>query len=174
MGKLIPRWIEFWLITSTIICALDMSYTMLRPHSLKDGAIGKFFYFWHIYASVDLRYANWNDLTSMSTGRLMTVELVMNILAIYMDRKESRHTLLTVFTSSVFVLWKTSIYLCMLKTISKLLPDLGLYISPAAGNIDYIAEGTTLWQLIFVFWAPNLVWVVVPFCVIVALWNRSV
>jgi hypothetical protein len=61
---------------------------------------------------VDIRYADSKDLMSMSTGRLMTVELVMNILAIVMDRKQSRHTLLTVFTSSVLVFWKTAIYLC--------------------------------------------------------------
>lgn len=89
----------------------------------------------------------------------MMVELIMNILAIFMDRKGSRHTLLTVFTSTVFVFWKTCIYLMM-------------YIAPAPGNDSYIADGTTLLQYIFIFWVPNLFWIFVPLSVIVALWNR--
>lgn len=74
----------------------------------------------HIYADVDIRYASTNDLTSMATGRLMSAEIVMNVLAIFMDRQQSRHTLLTVFTSTVMVLWKTAIYLCKPKnTLNK-------------------------------------------------------
>jgi hypothetical protein len=48
----------------------------------------------------------------------------------------------------------------------------GLYIAPIAGNPDFIAKGTSLLKLIFVFWLPNLFWIVVPFAVICGLWNR--
>lgn len=44
MGKIIPFWIEVWLIASTVICAADMAFTMLRPYTLKDGILGNVFF----------------------------------------------------------------------------------------------------------------------------------
>ncbi|KAI6184014.1 hypothetical protein M3Y97_00550700 [Aphelenchoides bicaudatus] len=148
MGKIIPVWIEIWLIASTVICTLDVTYTMLRPHTLRN-----------IYSDVDIRYGTTSDLTSMATGRLMIIELVMNILAIFMDRARSRHTLLTVFSTTLMVFWKTAVYLC-------------LYVFPAEGNPDYIAPGASCLKVFLIFWVPNLFWMFVPFTVLVSLWNR--
>lgn len=35
----LPLWIEIWLIISGIICAADVSFTMLRPLTNKEGSL---------------------------------------------------------------------------------------------------------------------------------------
>ena len=37
----------------------------------------------NIYADVDYRYARTNDLVTMANGRVMLVELVLNVIAIW-------------------------------------------------------------------------------------------
>lgn len=37
-------WIEIWLITSGIICAADVSFTMLRPLTNKGGSLEKLYH----------------------------------------------------------------------------------------------------------------------------------
>lgn len=39
-SRLLPLWIEIWLWFSTVICTLDISYTMLRPATLRGGSLG--------------------------------------------------------------------------------------------------------------------------------------
>lgn len=98
---LLPRWIRWWLIVSAIICSIDVSFTMLRPMTLRDGplyslyylcSIVTFVYFisclWcisgNIYADIDVRYGSTNDLVTHVTGPLMILEIVLNVIALIM------------------------------------------------------------------------------------------
>ncbi|TKR89578.1 hypothetical protein L596_013658 [Steinernema carpocapsae] len=157
--KILPLWIEIWLIVSTILCTLDVIYTMLRPWTTRGGSLENVYYFWNIYSDVDLRYADAKDLVTMATGRIMIVELVMNIVAILMDRRGSRHTVLTAFTSSAFVFWKTLLYMV-------------LYIRQPEGTPTYLAEDASYMRIFWVFWVADGFWLVLPFAVMVALWNQ--
>uniref|UniRef100_A0A0K0DQZ0 PhoLip_ATPase_C domain-containing protein n=1 Tax=Angiostrongylus cantonensis TaxID=6313 RepID=A0A0K0DQZ0_ANGCA len=111
----------------------------------------------NVYASVDARYADANDLVTCATGRIMLIEIALNLITL--SRRQSRHTLLTAFTTSAFVFWKTLWFLT-------------LYIMPPPGNMSYFAEETTYLHLLLIFWIPNGLWVAVPFTVMVALWNK--
>ncbi|VDM57015.1 unnamed protein product [Angiostrongylus costaricensis] len=156
--RILPLWIEIWLGSSSIICFLDVMFTMLRPYST-NGILATFFYIWNVYASVDARYADANDLVTCATGRIMLIEIALNLITLTMSRRQSRHALLTAFTTSAFVFWKTLWFLT-------------LYIMPPPGNMSYFADETTYLRLVLIFWIPNGFWVAVPFTVMVALWNK--
>uniref|UniRef100_A0A0R3S6A5 Transmembrane protein n=1 Tax=Elaeophora elaphi TaxID=1147741 RepID=A0A0R3S6A5_9BILA len=94
----------------------------------------------------------------MATGRLMVIEIILNIVALYLCRDYPRHAKLTTFLTSAFVFWKTLLYMT-------------LYIAPPQGSINYLAESAGTWKRIFIFWLPDLVWCLVPLAIIVNLWN---
>ncbi|MFH4980436.1 hypothetical protein AB6A40_007145 [Gnathostoma spinigerum] len=151
-------WIKTWLIISTVLCTLDVIYTMFRPYTLRGEALGGLYYLWNIYSDVDLRYGEANDLVTMATGRVMVIEIVMNVLALIMDRRRSRHATLVAFTSSAFVLWKTLWYMA-------------LYIRTPDGTPSYIAEDAGCLKIFLVFWVPDGIWVIVPLLVMISLWD---
>ncbi|KAK0412680.1 hypothetical protein QR680_006349 [Steinernema hermaphroditum] len=157
--KILPFWIELWLIVSTVLCALDVIYTTLRPLTTRGGSLENVYYFWNIYSDVDLRYADHKDLVTMATGRIMIIELIMNVAALVMARQRSRHTVLTAFTSTAFVFWKTLLYMV-------------LYIRQPEGTPSYIADDASYMKIFWVFWVADGFWLVVPLAVMVALWNQ--
>ncbi|KAK5969883.1 hypothetical protein GCK32_018429, partial [Trichostrongylus colubriformis] len=113
----------------------------------------------NLYASVDVRYADEKDIVTCSTGRVMLIEIVMNVVAVVMSRRRSRHALLTAFTSSAFVFWKTLWFL-------------SLYVLPPLGNRSYFNESSSYLDIFLIFWIPNGFWVVMPFIVMKSLWNK--
>ncbi|KAM3718312.1 putative 3-beta-hydroxysteroid-Delta(8),Delta(7)-isomerase [Dirofilaria immitis] len=131
---------------------------MLRPYTLRGNIFGSIYELWNIYGDVDLRYATTNDIVTMATGRLMIIEIIINIIALYTSRDYPRHAKLITFLTSAFVFWKTLLYVTM-------------FILPPEGSIDYFAESATIWKRILIFWIPNLIWCFVPLTVMINLWN---
>uniref|UniRef100_A0A7E4VIY4 EXPERA domain-containing protein n=1 Tax=Panagrellus redivivus TaxID=6233 RepID=A0A7E4VIY4_PANRE len=156
-GLQLPVWIEIWLGISAILCTLDVGYTMLRPLTNRGGALECVYELWNWYADIDLRYGTPNDLVTMATGRVMIIEIVMNIVAMVLNRTGSKHTFICAFTTNAFVFWKTVLYMA-------------LYINPAPGNISYINPTASLFDQIVYFWIPDLFWVLVPLVVLIRLW----
>uniref|UniRef100_A0A8R1XRP5 EXPERA domain-containing protein n=1 Tax=Onchocerca volvulus TaxID=6282 RepID=A0A8R1XRP5_ONCVO len=156
-----PRWIQNWLKITTVICILDVGYTMLRPYTLRGNTLGKIYELWNIYGDVDLRYATTSDIVTMATGRLMIIEIILNIIALYLCRDYPRHAKLTTFLTSAFVFWKTLLYITM-------------FIFPPKGSVNYMAESANIWKRIFIFWIPNSIWFFVPLAVMANLWNNLV
>ncbi|GMS97193.1 hypothetical protein PENTCL1PPCAC_19368, partial [Pristionchus entomophagus] len=158
-GSLLPQWVLYWLKFSTVICTLDVTYMMMRPMTSRGGGwLAVVFEGWNIYADFDYRYADPNDLFTMMTSRVMILELIMNILAIRMNNRRSRHTVPTAFTTTAFVFWKTVMYFT-------------IYIRQPEGTQVYINPDASLLQHIFVFYIPNSIWVIMPLLVMVALWD---
>ncbi|VIO93905.1 Uncharacterized protein BM_BM6441 [Brugia malayi] len=156
-----PRWIQIWLKLSTLICSLDVAYTMLRPHTLRGNTLGIFYELWNIYSDVDLRYATTNDIVTMATGRLMVIEIILNIAALYLCRHYPRQAKLTAFLTSAFVFWKTLLYMTM-------------FIAPPQGSANYLAESAGIWKQVFIFWLPDLVWCFVPLAAMMHLWSELI
>ncbi|WKX94498.1 hypothetical protein Q1695_011629 [Nippostrongylus brasiliensis] len=156
--RILPFWVEVWLGVSAVICFMDVMFTMLRPYTTQ-GFLSPFYAGWNLYASVDVRYADENDIVTCATGRVMLVEIALNLLALYLSGRRSRHALLIAFTTTAFVFWKTAWYLM-------------LYIMPPPGNRSYFTADSTHWHILLIFWIPNGFWVVIPFIVMVTLWNK--
>ena len=89
----------------------------------------------------------------------MIIEIVMNLVSMFMNRSGSKHTFITAFTTNAFVFWKTVVYMA-------------LYISPAPGNPSYINPTATTFDIIVYFWIPDAVWLLMPFIVLVRLWTE--
>ena len=87
----------------------------------------------------------------------MVIEIIMNIIALFLNRTRSKHTLITAFTTNSMVLWKTVWYMV-------------LYIRVPEGNPEYINPTASFWQIIFCFVIPNSVWIIIPALVLVRLW----
>uniref|UniRef100_A0A7I4Y7N1 Transmembrane protein n=1 Tax=Haemonchus contortus TaxID=6289 RepID=A0A7I4Y7N1_HAECO len=158
LTRILPLWIEVWLVMSAVICFLDVMFTMLRPHTT-EGFLSSLYLPWNLYASVDVRYADEKDVVTCGTGRVMLIEIVMNLIAVVMSRRLSRHALLTAFTTSAFVFWKTFWFLT-------------LYVLPPAGSRSYFNDNSTYLDILLIFWIPNGFWVVMPFLVMKSLWNK--
>ncbi|CAD6198404.1 unnamed protein product [Caenorhabditis auriculariae] len=160
-SEVFPFWMKAWLFASAVICAVDVTFTMLRPYTNDPNNVLSYtvFYGWNLYASVDIRYADTNDLVTCSTGRVMLGEIILNFIALYLAKKRSRHAVLTAFVSSVMVFWKTVWYF-------------SLYIQPPPGNPSKFAEDKSLLSVFLIFFLPNVFWVILPFACIVALWPR--
>ncbi|KAL3994975.1 Emopamil binding family protein [Acanthocheilonema viteae] len=156
-----PRWIRIWLKISTVICSFDVAYTMLRPYTLRGNTLGTFYELWNIYSDVDLRYATTDDIVTMATGRLMIIEIILNIVALYLCRDHPRHAKLTAFLTNAFVFWKTLLYMT-------------LFIAPPQGSVNYLAESAGIWKRFFIFWLPDLIWCFVPLAVLIHLWSDLV
>uniref|UniRef100_A0A914Y8J3 EXPERA domain-containing protein n=1 Tax=Panagrolaimus superbus TaxID=310955 RepID=A0A914Y8J3_9BILA len=158
-GCQLPLWVEIWLGISAMLCTLDVIYTMLRPLTNRGGPLECVYELWNWYADVDLRYATANDLVTMATGRVMIIEIVMNLVSMFMNRSGSKHTLITAFTTNAFVFWKTVVYMA-------------LYISPADGNPSYINPTATTYDIIVYFWIPDGIWLLMPLIVLIRLWSE--
>ncbi|RCN49294.1 hypothetical protein ANCCAN_04544 [Ancylostoma caninum] len=157
-ARVLPLWIEVWLAMSAIICFLDVMFTMLRPHTT-EGVLAGIYYGWNLYASVDVRYADTKDIVTCATGRVMLVEIAMNLIAVYLSRRRSRHALITAFTTTAFVFWKTVWFLT-------------LYVMPPPGNKPYFTEDSSYLDILLIFWIPNGFWVLIPFIVMISLWDK--
>lgn len=107
MKSNIPFWIEVWLGASAVICTLDVLYTMLRPITTRGGELACFYSLCragiffirakrlgNIYADVDLRYADPNDVVTMATGRVMIIEIVMNLVALVLVSRSTQELIL--------------------------------------------------------------------------------
>ncbi|KHJ83837.1 hypothetical protein OESDEN_16459 [Oesophagostomum dentatum] len=84
----LPLWVEVWLAVSAAICFLDVLFTMLRPHTT-EGILAGIYFGWNLYASVDVRYADTKDIVTCATGRVMLIEIVMNLVAVYLVSSSS-------------------------------------------------------------------------------------
>uniref|UniRef100_A0AC34F4V5 EXPERA domain-containing protein n=1 Tax=Panagrolaimus sp. ES5 TaxID=591445 RepID=A0AC34F4V5_9BILA len=198
-GCQLPLWVEIWLGISAMLCTLDVIYTMLRPLTNRGGPLECVYELWNWYADVDLRYATANDLVTMATGRVMIIEIVMNLVSMFMNRSGSKHTLITAFTTNAFVFWKTVVYMALYISPAdvsmfmnrsgskhtlitafttnafvfwKTVVYMALYISPADGNPSYINPTATTFDIIVYFWIPDAVWLLMPFIVLVRLWTE--
>ncbi|GMR37872.1 hypothetical protein PMAYCL1PPCAC_08067, partial [Pristionchus mayeri] len=147
-------------IFSSVVCSMDTFYMVMTPLTSRGGGwVATLYEPWNIYADVDYRYTYSKDLVTMVNGRIMIVEIVMNIVAVIMNKRRSRHTLITAFTTSALVFWKTVFYFV-------------LYIGQPEGTPPYLNPEASILRLLFIFWIPGGLWVVIPLLVMVTLWNR--
>ncbi|KAI6220977.1 hypothetical protein M3Y99_01571800 [Aphelenchoides fujianensis] len=157
----LSRWMEGWLVSSSVFCFMDIAYVFARPHSQRDGRLGTVFYFWNLYADVDLRYKEEENEVLRSSERLMVVEILLNLLVVFFNRRRSPHSKLAAFMTSAFTFWKTTQYLMM-------------YVWVPADVVHFLNPAVPVWKHVLLFWLPNSVWFFVPLLMMKALWMRLV
>ncbi|XP_033742920.1 uncharacterized protein LOC117329212 [Pecten maximus] len=148
-----PGWILIWFYSTAAICTWDASFIVFRPHSLPGGRLAYIWYLYKHYVTVDQRYADLKDDFVFAQSLLNYVEVVLNIIAIIMHYRKSRHTVPLAFTVTVMTFWKTVLYFLM-------------YLVS-----DTYRKNNTMVEHIFLFVIPNGFWIVVPFLVMIKLWG---
>ncbi|XP_060082922.1 uncharacterized protein LOC132562208 [Ylistrum balloti] len=148
-----PGWVLYWFYSTAVICTWDASFIVFRPHSLPGGSLASIWYLYKHYVTVDQRYNDLKDDFVFAQSLLNYVEVILNIIAIFMHYRKSRHTLPLAFTVTVMTFWKTVLYFLM-------------YVVS-----DTYRKNNTMTEHIFLFLIPNGVWVVLPFLVMVKLWG---
>jgi len=160
----LPFWVQLWLLVSAVICAFDVWFTMYRPHTLAGGDLDWLTKPWRMYSDIDIRYNTTSDVVTCATGRLMIVEIVLNIIAVVLAflpcYSLAAHSVVVAFMSSSFVFWKTLLYVTM-------------YIMPPEGSPDYLVDDFS-WQTILIFWVPDGIWILMPLLVMLRLWPKMV
>jgi len=149
----VPRWIAVWFVITAIIQTYDACYELLGPLSHKGGQLA---WLWpgHVfYSSFDHRYAGFDAFGSaQSWANLLEVVALVWVL-FHLTRWSGVVVGLIV---SVATFWKTVIY----------------FLVEASSGLEMTRQSIERGDILgFVMVAilPNLVWIVVPFIVIVAL-----
>ncbi|XP_073252581.1 uncharacterized protein [Porites lutea] len=79
MRQNLPSWVAFWLLLSSIICAIDAFFVLLRPHTLPGGKWNYLFKPYNIYIQVDARYKDLKDAFVIGQSWMNIVEVCLNI-----------------------------------------------------------------------------------------------
>ncbi|XP_069130303.1 uncharacterized protein [Argopecten irradians] len=148
-----PGWVLLWFYATAVICTWDASFIVFRPHSLPGGKLAYIWYLYKYYVTVDQRYPDLKDDFVFAQSLLNYAEVVLNIIAIIMHYRKSRHTVPLAFTVTVMTFWKTVLYFLM-------------YVVS-----DTYRKNNTVMEHIFLFVIPNGFWVAVPFFIMIKLWK---
>jgi hypothetical protein len=59
--KFTPKYIQIWLLISSLVVIYDAAYVLLRPDSMKGGSLFKYFFPYELYIQVDTLYGDIHD-----------------------------------------------------------------------------------------------------------------
>lgn len=154
----LPSWIVTWFYTTAIICTIDASFIVFRPHTLPGGAFFNFFfpYKWYIYT--DQRYGDINDSYVFTQSLMNYAEVFLNVLVLYYHYAGSSKTKPLAYTVSVMTFWKTVLYIAMFYEL--------------AGGKDY-RRGNSFLEEVFLVLIPNGIWILLPGLCMLSLWNNA-
>ena len=145
----VPKWLNIWLVLSSLIVIFDASYVLLRPASMRGGHLFPYFSPYELYIQFDTLYGNLTDSFVVIQSWLNLVEVSLILLAVALSLSsciiKKLVSALIVLTASAFVFWKTVIYI--------------LY------SHDFTTDAVKNFTLeaVFVFVIPSSLWIIFPF-----------
>ena len=153
-----PRWVVVWLVVTAGIQTYDAAYELLGPLSHAGGRLA---WLWpgHVfYSRFDQRYAGFDAFGSAQSWANL-LEVVALVVALVLWRRFSGLVLALVVSTAT--LWKTVLYF---------LVEAASGLAMTRQSLD---EGD-LGGFLAVAVLPNLVWIVMPLAVVIALGRRVV
>jgi hypothetical protein len=110
----IPKWLNVWLVVSSLVVLYDASYVLLRPASMVGGHLFRFFSAYDLYIKYDTLYGHLTDSFVVIQSWLNLVEVSLILAAVGLSLSscpiKKLVSALVILTSSAFVFWKTVIY----------------------------------------------------------------
>ncbi|KAH3839005.1 uncharacterized protein LOC127879452 isoform X2 [Dreissena polymorpha] len=155
-GNKMPMWMVIWFYATAIICTIDASFIVLRPHTLPGGSLHYLFFFYKYYIHTDQRYNDVSDSYVYTQSLMNYAEVLLNIVTLFYHYRKSNLTKPLAFTVSVMTFWKTVLYIAMFYEL--------------AGGKDYRIGNTLLEEMLLVL-IPNGIWLLLPGMCIVKLWR---
>jgi hypothetical protein len=148
--KAISTFTVGWFIVSSILCAIDASFVLLRPGTLPGGNLVDYFPIWkgwHTYIKYDKRYASMTDGWVVLQSWLNLLEIAISYLSILFLVIGWRSASLKVAAAvSVMTAYKTIIYFGM----------------EYADGFPFTKHNSTSDLLLYVV-LPSSFWVFIPF-----------
>ncbi|GFS00473.1 emopamil-binding protein [Elysia marginata] len=152
----LPAWIVAWFYATAVICTWDASFIVCRPYSMPGQSLAWIWYLYKYYVTVDQRYSDIGDAYVYAQSLLNYAEVLLNVIALIMHYRQSKHTVPTAFMVSVMTMWKTVLYFLM--------------FSDLCTGSEY-RRGNTLVQEIFILVIPNIFWISLPSAAMIQLWS---
>lgn len=110
----IPKWLNVWLVVSSLVVIYDASYVLLRPATMEGGELFRYFSGYALYIKYDTLYGNLTDSFVVIQSWLNLVEVSLILAAVLLSLSacpiKKLVSALVVLASSAFVFWKTVIY----------------------------------------------------------------
>lgn len=153
-----PRWVVVWLVVTACIQTYDALYELLGPLSHAGGRLAGLWPGHVFYSRFDHRYAGFDAFGSAQSWANL-LEVVVVVLALVLHRRFSGVVLGLVVSTATF--WKTVLYFLV-------------EISSGLEMTRQSLEQGDLGGFLMVAVLPNLVWIVVPLAVVIALGRQVV
>ncbi|CAD6198977.1 unnamed protein product [Caenorhabditis auriculariae] len=156
----LPVWVSLWLMATTLIGFLDVQYTLHLPKTADSSNFiaQTVFAPWRLYSAVDLPHKDPQDLLTQVMSRMCLFEIFLNILALCLATRNSRHAALTTFLASSLLLWRKMIFLSE-------------YLMPLPGN-SALNPHKTVFEIFLTFYFPHFFACTMALFVISALWDQ--
>jgi uroporphyrin-III C-methyltransferase len=153
-----PRWVVVWLVISACIQTYDALYELLGPLSHAGGRLAGLWPGHVFYSRFDHRYAGFDAFGSAQSWANL-LEVVVIVWALVLRRRFSGLVLALVVSTATF--WKTVLYFLVEITSGLAMTRQSLEQGDLVGFLSVAV-------------LPNLVWIVVPLSVVVALGRQAV
>ena len=153
-----PRWVVVWLVVTACIQTYDALYELLGPLSHAGGRLAGLWPGHVFYSKFDHRYAGFDAFGSAQSWANL-LEVVVIVCALVLRRRFAGLVLALLVSTATF--WKTVLYFLV-------------EISSGLEMTRQSLEQGNLGGFLMVAVLPNLVWIVVPLVVVIALGRQVV
>ena len=153
-----PRWVVVWLVVTACIQTYDAMYELLGPLSHAGGRLAGLWPGHVFYSKFDHRYAGFDAFGSAQSWANL-LEVVVIVCALVLRRRFAGLVLALLVSTATF--WKTVLYFLV-------------EISSGLEMTRQSLEQGNLGGFLMVAVLPNLVWIVVPLVVVIALGRQVV
>jgi hypothetical protein len=151
MQQQVPTWITAWFVISGLLQFFDTAFLLLRPHSLANGDLARFFSFHNdVYLKADPSYGDMTEKAVWAQPVMNTIESAVALFAFVALSGGRRFALLAVVAAMSF--WKTVSYFAFAPFMTWESLENPLFVQ--------------------VCLLPSTFWLWVPLCVIYSLLNR--
>jgi hypothetical protein len=173
----IPFWVNIWLLIASILVSFDSLYVIGIGFNLKQFIPEIILKLWSWYGESDVQYSSDGIVNSngwiLSQSLFNVVELLVQLLYLFVLKKNTSFSTLVLLLVSMATWWKTLLYMSIIFTSTDpvhLVP--GLYClgyQPKDENLLSVQEelakdgcGVQLFKFHF-----NFYWIIFPFLIIV-------
>eukprot|EP00053_Salpingoeca_punica_P005324 m.53710 g.53710 ORF g.53710 m.53710 type:complete len:182 (-) comp13189_c0_seq2:167-712(-) len=156
MARLLPTWVVVWLQVSTLVVTWDLTYVLLRPHSMAGGIYSHFYQPYEKYITIDKMYGHMDEdgtryfieaqsLLNIVEGFFAQVAVILFVLKISQAE-------IVAYSVSIASAAKTILYMA---------------IDHVSGN--RFTRHNEFFDLFFLYILPNCLWIVFPLLIVFTL-----
>ncbi|XP_062513611.1 uncharacterized protein LOC134189387 [Corticium candelabrum] len=156
MSSKIPDWVALWLVATSLICAYDATFVLLRPRTLEGGDLSFIFPGHVYYTTIDIKYGDMEDQFVIAQSILNLFEIILNVITLVMHCRSDWRAPVVAFLVQAFTFWKTVLYM--------------IQYTPLC-NGSHLVEHLDWLKYTALFLGTNGWWIVIPLLSLWTLWK---